>query len=125
MYIKQTQLADKIQIDQIHEGRGSIKRRPLFKEHSRLPVKFEVWEFEAGVSEGDHIHEGVDSLEEVYYILTGEGMMTMDGDQISVSSGDAIMVAPGVDHGVFNPGPQTMRLLIIWGAPSGEYMDEG
>ena len=84
MYIKQTQLADKIQIDQIHEGRGSIKRRPLFKAHSRLPVKFEVWEFEAGVSEGDHIHEGVDSLEEVYYILTGEGMMTMDGDQISV-----------------------------------------
>ena len=125
MYIKQTRLTDRIQIDQIHEGTGSIKRRSLFKKHSRLPVKFEEWEFEAGVSEGDHIHEGAESLEEVYYILTGEGMMTMDGDQIPVSSGDAIMVAPGVDHGVFNPGPQTMRLLIIWGSPSEEYVDGG
>ena len=41
--------------------------------------------------------------------------MTINGKEISVSKGDAIMIPPGVDHGLFNNGEKILKLVIIWG----------
>ena len=117
MYWKQTELLDPVISDQIHEGRGLIRQRNLFRESSRLPFRIGVWELDKGVSEGDHIHEGPSSLEEIYYFLCGEGVMTIDGEEITVSAGDAIMVPPGVDHGITSTGAIPLKLIIIWGKP--------
>ena len=101
--------------EQLHEGDGLIERRALFKTESRLPINMEIWELNPGVSEGDHIHGKERPLEEIYYFLKGEGKMTINGKEISVSKGDAIMIPPGVDHGLFNNGEKTLKLVIIWG----------
>ena len=118
MYRKQTEAIDHISSMQIHEGRGLIKRRNLFKESSRLPISLEIWEFDQGVSEGNHTHKGGESLEEIYYFLEGQGVMTVNGEEVLVSAGDAIMVPPGVDHGVLNAGPDPLKVVIIWGEPA-------
>lgn len=45
-------------------------------------------------------------------------------EQIPVSTGDAVLVTPGVDHGIVNLGPQTLVFLIIFGKPYREYVEQ-
>ena len=46
--------------------------------------------------------------------------MWMNGQELPVRAGDAVMAPPGVDHGFRNTGDETLKLLLIWGAPAGE-----
>ena len=121
MYLKQSEATDRISHDQIHDGRGLIRRRSLFGESSQLPIRMEIWELDPGVTEGDHIHQEPSPLEEVYYFLEGEGIMTVDGEEVPVKAGDAILVPPGAHHGFQSTGADPLRLVIIWGAPAGGY----
>lgn len=43
----------------------------------------------------NHYHK---VLEEVYYVLKGEGSMSLDGEKIPLRPGDAVVVRPGVRH---------------------------
>jgi mannose-6-phosphate isomerase-like protein (cupin superfamily) len=70
-----------------------------------------------GVTKGNHIHQETRPLEEVYYLLQGEGMMTVDGDEVPVKAGDAILVPPGANHGILSTGADPLKLVIIWGVP--------
>ena len=121
MYWKQSEKADSLNSQRIHEGNGFIKRRSLFEKVSQLPIRIEVWELEEGVSEGDHTHEDDGSLEEMYYFLSGEGEMTVDGKSIEVSTNDSVLVPPGIDHGIRNIGKTPLKMIVIWGAPTGQY----
>ncbi|SVA73677.1 uncharacterized protein METZ01_LOCUS126531 [marine metagenome] len=118
MYWKQTEEMDDVISKQIHCGTGKIKRRNLFGELSKLPIKSEIWELEEGVSEGEHSHEGVHPLEEIYYFLEGQGLMIIDGEDIPVCQGDAIMVSPESRRGLVNTGRSLLKLVIIWGQPA-------
>ena len=101
----------------LHDGDGSVTRRRFFNGVSKLPVRIEVWELEPGASEGSHIHDGDDTLEEFYYFISGKGVMWMDDDEFEVGAGDAVMAPPGVDHGFRCVGDETLKLLISWGVP--------
>lgn len=114
---KQHESEDVIETLGLHDGEGVITRGRFFREATRLPINIEVWELPPGASEGSHIHEGDNTLEEFYYFLSGEGVMWMDDEETSVSAGDAIMAPPGVDHGFRTTGEIPLKLLIIWGPP--------
>ena len=101
----------------IHEGDGEIKTRGFFDEVSRLPIKFQAWELDPGFSEGSHIHEGDNALEEIYYFISGHGVMWVGDEDVPVRAGDAMLVPPGVDHGFRNTGDDPLKLIIIWGVP--------
>jgi len=117
MYWKQIEATDRVVSNQIHDGSGLIKRRSLFRESSRLPINMEIWTLDQGVTEGDHVHQDPRPLEEVYYFLEGEGIMTVDGDEVPVKAGDAILVPPGANHGLLCTGTDPLKFLIIWGVP--------
>ena len=122
-YWKQTDASDVRHHEAIHEGVGTIVRRMFFREESRLPIRFDIWELPPGASEGDHTHGGADAsrpLEEIYYFLGGNGMMRIAGEEVAVTGGDAIMVPPGVDHGLYNTGSEPLRLVLLWGEPRAE-----
>lgn len=118
MYVKQNEASDVHETPNIHEGEGIILRRSMFREQSKLPIRMEVWELEPGVTEGDHTHEGKDELEEIYYFLEGEGVMSVEGEDVPIAAGDSIMVPPGIDHGFRNTGDGLLKLVIIWGKPA-------
>lgn len=118
MYFKQNEASDVHETLNIHDGDGVILRRSMFRQNSKLPIRMEVWELNPGVSEGDHIHDGDSELEEIYYFLEGEGMMSVDGEVIPIMAGDSIMVPPGVDHGFRNTGNGRLKLVLVWGKPS-------
>ncbi len=118
MHWKQNESADVISAPALHEGDGVVTRRRFFRDATRLPVKIEVWELPPGSSEGAHIHEGDDALEEFYYFIAGQGVMWMDDEELPVGPGDAVMAPPGADHGFRSTGDGPLKLVIVWGAPA-------
>jgi oxalate decarboxylase/phosphoglucose isomerase-like protein (cupin superfamily) len=63
-----------------------------------------------GVSIGVHRH---DNNEEYYYILSGKGIMTLDGERHEVGPGDITAVLPGGSHGLENTGTTDMRIVVV------------
>lgn len=114
---KQNETEDVISTAGIHDGDGVITRRRFFLDETRLPVRIEIWELPPGASEGSHIHEGENTLEEFYYFMSGEGVMWMGDEELHVGPGDAVMAPPGVDHGFRTVGDETLKLVIAWGKP--------
>lgn len=116
-YWKQSDKEQVRSVEAIHEGKGVICLRPFFKGLSTTGVNFHVWELAPGVSEGNHVHEGEEDYEETYYFLQGRGVMWIEGEEVPVEAGDAVLVPPGVDHGFANTGDEPLRLVLLFGRP--------
>jgi quercetin dioxygenase-like cupin family protein len=63
-----------------------------------------------GVSIGEHAHA---DNEEYYYVLSGRGVMTLDGEQHEVGPGDLTAVYPGGSHALENTGDMDMRIVVF------------
>jgi mannose-6-phosphate isomerase-like protein (cupin superfamily) len=59
-----------------------------------------------------HHHE---VLEEIYYILSGSGVMTIGEEAQAVSAGDAIYIPKHHLHSLTNTGADEMKLLLVCG----------
>jgi quercetin dioxygenase-like cupin family protein len=103
---------------QVHGGEGSIQISRLFREHLTIPIHVQIWELEPGTSEGDHTHpadDPADNWEELYYVLSGTGEITIEGERCAIRPDDAILVPAGVDHGLYATGDESLRILLILG----------
>ena len=58
----------------------------------------------------NHAHK---QNEEVYIILGGTGIITVDGEQVSVKSGSAVRIATGVARTIENTGANNMQFICI------------
>ncbi|MFN2272533.1 MAG: cupin domain-containing protein [Anaerolineae bacterium] len=56
-----------------------------------------------------HIHSH--KPEQMYYILEGSGVMSVDGEQRQVQAGDCIYYPPFAKHGLENTGGTVLRYL--------------
>jgi len=63
-----------------------------------------------GSSEGLHEHA---SVGEVYYVLSGDGEVTVAGETAAIRKGDGVPILPGEAHAIINTGPQDLELMII------------
>lgn len=52
--------------------------------------------------------------DEVYYILSGTGVMQMNGNEFAVKPGDAILTRPGSSHGLKQTGKDDLTLIIVY-----------
>jgi mannose-6-phosphate isomerase-like protein (cupin superfamily) len=55
-----------------------------------------------------HLHR---SSQEIYHILSGRGMMTLEQEIFAVEPGDSILIMPGTPHQVKNTGDQPLEIL--------------
>lgn len=55
---------------------------------------------------------------EVYYVLSGEGVVHLDGVEHAVRAGASAFIPGGVWHGARNTGPGDLRLLYVFAADS-------
>ena len=73
-----------------------------------------------GCAVAPHHHR---ELEEIYYIISGSGVMTVGDERREVGAGDAIYVPRNHQHTLENTGDEPIRLLVACG-PAFYYEDE-
>ncbi len=56
-----------------------------------------------------HTH---DDMEEVYYVVSGEGTMRVGDDEFPIRTGDALYVPPGEFHTTIQKG--NLPLTLVW-----------
>lgn len=64
-----------------------------------------------GATIGVHTHER--DNEELYIVLSGRGVMTIEDQEHDVFEGDVIVNPPGGAHGLRNCGDADIRLVVI------------
>ena len=60
--------------------------------------------------------------EEIYYILSGTGLMSVGDEERHVGPGAAVAIPPGRPHSISNPGPGPLVFLCCC-APGYEHTD--
>ena len=67
----------------------------------------------ARLESGRTIETHVDPMEEIYFILAGEGDMSVGSDTQKVKPGDAIWIPAGSPHSLSNSGESDCLALVV------------
>jgi len=67
----------------------------------------------ARLDPGRTIEDHVDPMEEIYFILAGEGAMTVDSETKAVKPGDAVWIPAGSRHSLTNSGKSDCLVLVV------------
>ncbi len=93
-----------------HQGLGSTVGYSFFEKAEGYKFSFRKRVLSPGSSIGYHAQK----IDEVYYILSGTGLMTINGKEMLVKSGDAILTRPGSSHGLVQTGTEALTLIITF-----------
>jgi mannose-6-phosphate isomerase-like protein (cupin superfamily) len=55
--------------------------------------------------------------EELVYVVTGSGKLTVGTELVPFLSGDSIFIPPGVPHGVRNDGEEDVEMVFFFSSP--------
>lgn len=67
----------------------------------------------ATLDSGRKIESHVDPMEEIYFVMSGTGEMTVGDESRRVVYGDAVWVPAGVSHSLLNSGEDTLFILVV------------
>ena len=93
-------------------GRGTVKYRRMlgpevfrtnwgYVDHLLIPPDSSL---------GYHRHE---VHEEIYYVLSGKGRVTVEGETVAIGPGDGIACRVREAHGFYNHSPSDLELMVI------------
>ncbi len=91
-----------------HKGGGDTIGYSFFGKTPNLKLVFRKRAFKPGSAIGYHLQRE----DEIYYVLSGRGMMTIDGKEFEVGPGDAVLTRPGSSHGLKQIGKEDLVILI-------------
>jgi mannose-6-phosphate isomerase-like protein (cupin superfamily) len=91
-----------------HKGGGQTIGYSFFRDTPNLAMVFRKRALKPGAAIGYHEqHE-----DEIYYVLSGRGVMTVDGKAFEVGPGDAVLTRPGSSHGLKQAGRDDLVIMI-------------
>ena len=99
--------------EQCHEGAGALWCNEILADYAKTDAGFAFIHdnvIEPGASIGEHAHQGE---EEVYVIVSGRGVMRIDGVDTPVAEGDVCLTRSGHSHSLVNSGDAPMRFLVL------------
>jgi mannose-6-phosphate isomerase-like protein (cupin superfamily) len=67
----------------------------------------------ANLAPGKEIDTHVDPMEEIYFVLSGAGIMHVDEDSRRVGPGDATWIPAGSSHSLLNNGKEDLVILVV------------
>jgi mannose-6-phosphate isomerase-like protein (cupin superfamily) len=95
-----------------HGGTGQIRTcRVEARGQVGLADFIDMTVLPAGTSIGLHTHDARD--EEIYVVVSGQGLMTLDGECFPVGPGDVVVNRPGGTHGLENTGETDLFLVVV------------
>ena len=93
-----------------HDGGGQTIGYSFFEKTPNMHFVFRKRALKPGSGIGYHEqHE-----DEVYYVLSGRGVMTLDGKPIDVGPGTAILTRTGSSHGLKQTGDEDLVVLLAY-----------
>ena len=91
-----------------HKGGGQTIGYSFFKDTPKLAMVFRKRALKPGSAIGYHEQ----NEDEIYYVLSGRGIMTIDGKPIEVGPGTAVLTRPGSSHGLKQVGNEDLVIMI-------------
>ena len=96
-----------------HNGGGQTVGYSFFKSVPNMHLVFRKRALKPGSGIGYHLQKE----DEIYYVLSGRGEMTMDGKVFEVKTGDCVLTRPGASHGLKQAGTDDLVILINYEQP--------
>jgi mannose-6-phosphate isomerase-like protein (cupin superfamily) len=96
-----------------HKGGGQTIGYSFFKDTPKLAMVFRKRALKPGSAIGYHEQ----TEDEIYYVLSGRGIMTIDGKPIEVGPGTAVLTRPGSSHGLKQVGSEDLVIMINYLQP--------
>jgi len=93
-----------------HRGGGQSTAYPFFARAPGFRIAFRKRALHPGAAIGYHKQE----VDEVYYVLSGTGEMTVDDQRFPVRPGAAVLTRAGSAHGLRQTGTESLVLLIVY-----------
>ena len=91
-----------------HNGGGQTVGYSFFAKAPKLALVFRKRALKTGSGIGYHEQKE----DEIYYVLSGRGMMTVDGNSFEVGPGAAVLTRPGSSHGLKQVGTEDLVIMI-------------
>jgi mannose-6-phosphate isomerase-like protein (cupin superfamily) len=99
-------------LEKCHDGKGYLDCFSALtsgdSEHGITLMHDDI--LEPGATIGEHPHAG---SEEVYFVISGQGSIILDGQPSPIGSGDVSLVRSGHSHGIVNSSDGPMRLIVV------------
>jgi mannose-6-phosphate isomerase-like protein (cupin superfamily) len=73
-------------------------------------VLCDVYCLEPGQAQKAHTHDGQDKI---YMVLNGQAKVKVGNDEQILAKNQIVIAPSGEDHGVTNPGPERLTMLVI------------
>lgn len=93
-----------------HNGGGETIGFNFFAQAKNLKTIFRKRILKPGSSIGYHLQKE----DEIYYVISGNGKMKMNGKIFPVKPGDAILTRPGSSHGIEPNAGNDLVILIAY-----------
>jgi mannose-6-phosphate isomerase-like protein (cupin superfamily) len=91
-----------------HKGGGETIGYSFFAKAPDLRLVFRKRALKPGSAIGYHEQKE----DEIYYVISGRGEMTLDGQTFEVTPGTAVLTRPGSSHGLKQIGTEDLVILI-------------
>ena len=91
-----------------HKGGGNTTGYRFFQSAKNAKLQFTKRVLHPGSAIGYHLQKD----EEIYYIVSGSGEMTMNGKTFLVQAGDCILTFAGSSHGLKQTGKDDLVVII-------------
>jgi mannose-6-phosphate isomerase-like protein (cupin superfamily) len=93
-----------------HSGKGPYSRRTLLQDVRGSAFKYvRDITIPPGTVIGEHPHSGDD---EIYFVISGTGIMLVDGEERVLGPGSAVLTISGSAHGIHNEGADPLRIFV-------------
>jgi beta-xylosidase/mannose-6-phosphate isomerase-like protein (cupin superfamily) len=93
-----------------HDGGGMTTGFSFFKDIKDLPFVFRKRALHPGSGIGHHEQKE----DEIYYVLSGRGELTLDRKRSEVGPGTAILTRPGSTHSLRQLGTDDLVIIIVY-----------
>lgn len=91
-----------------HAGGGQTTAYSFFKNTPGLSLVFRKRALKPGSGIGYHLQ----TEDEIYYVLSGRGLMTIDDKSFEVGPGSAVLTRTGSSHGIKVAGTEDLVMII-------------